>query len=69
MNFCIRWASCDRFVDFDAIVMEFKLGFIQYGFEPRFPVDEKDPLNLYRVLYPLWVNWRILWIVCFYDGF
>jgi hypothetical protein len=33
---------------------------IQYGYEPKFQVDEKDPLNLYRVLYPFWVILRAL---------
>jgi hypothetical protein len=41
----------------------------QYGFEPRFQVDEIDLLNMYRVLYPFWVISRVLWIACFYDDF
>ncbi len=42
MDFCIRWASCDRFVDFDAIVMEFKLGF-SMALNQGFKLTKKIP--------------------------
>ena len=42
MDFCIHWASCDRFVDFDAIVMEFKLGF-SMALNQGFKLTKKIP--------------------------
>jgi hypothetical protein len=37
MEMCIHRASCDGFVDLDAIMMKFKLcSVFQYGFEPKF---------------------------------
>ena len=41
-GFCIRWASCNRFVDFDAIVMEFNLGF-SMALNQGFKLTKKAP--------------------------